>query len=133
MVCHPGPTVGYRISENGKAVVYLPDHEPALGARPFPEDAAWTSGFELAEEADLLIHDAQYTSEEYEEHVGWGHSSLSQAVAFADKTAVKKLVTFHHDPQHDDAILGRMVEDARGAAKLPFTLVGGTEGATFAL
>jgi len=43
------------------------------------------------------------------------------------------MVTFHHDPQHDDAILARMVEDARRAAKLPFTLVGGTEGATFAL
>src|SRR5256712_4612081 len=133
LVCHPGPTVGYRIGENGKAVVYLPDHEPALGARRFPEDAEWTLGLELAEEADVLLHDAQYTPREYEEHLGWGHSSLPQAVAFAEKTAAKKLVTFHHDPEHDDAILARMVEDARRAAKLPFTLVGGTEGATFAL
>jgi len=58
---------------------------------------------------------------------------LPDAVAFAQKAAAKKIVTFHHDPQHDDAILDRMVEDARRAAKLPFTLVGGTEGATFAL
>ena len=54
-------------------------------------------------------------------------------MGFAQKAAAKKMVTFHHDPQHDDAILDRMVEDARRAAKLPFTLVGGTEGATFAL
>jgi len=114
-------------------MVYLPDHEPALGTRRFPEDADWTSGFELADSADILIHDAQYTTEEYEEHVGWGHSSLRDAVAFAEKTAAKKMVTFHHDPQHDDAVLARMVEDARRAAKLPFTLLGGTEGATFAL
>jgi len=133
LVCHPGPTVGYRISENGKAVVYLPDHEPALGARRFPGDANWTSGFELAEEADLLIHDAQYTPEEYAEHIGWGHSSLPQALAFAAKAAAQEVVTFHHDPQHNDAMLDRMVEQARRAVKLPFTLVGGTEGATFAL
>ena len=132
LVCHPGPTVGYRISENGKCLVYLPDHEPALGARHFPEHADWTSGFELAEGADILIHDAQYTPEEYDEHVGWGHSSLPQAVAFANKVAAQKMVTFHHDPEHDDAALARMVEDAR-RTKLPFTLVGGTEGATFAL
>jgi phosphoribosyl 1,2-cyclic phosphodiesterase len=133
LVCHPGPTVGYRINENGKSAVYLPDHEPALGARRFPEDADWTSGFDLAQGADILIHDTQYTPGEYVDHIGWGHSSLPDAVAFAEKVAAKKMVTFHHDPQHDDAILARMVEDVRRATKLPFSVIGGTEGATFAL
>ena len=133
LICHPGPTVGYRVNEDGSTVVYMPDHEPALGARRFPDRSDWTSGFELAEGADLLIHDSQYTSEEYAEHVGWGHSSLPQALAFAAKAGAKKVVTFHHAPDHDDAMLDRMVEEARRAVKLPFTLVGGTEGATFTI
>ena len=119
LVCHPGPTVGYRISENGKAVVYLPDHEPALGARPFPEDAAWTSGFELAEEADLLIHDAQYTSEEYEEHVGWGHSCVDDTVDVAMQAGIGHLFLFHHDPDHDDAHVSKMLAGARQQAARP--------------
>src|SRR5215475_11537974 len=63
-VCHPGPTVGYRIETDRASLAYLPDHEPALGARRFPIDAEWTSGFELAEKVDLLLH------------VGWGHSTV---------------------------------------------------------
>ncbi len=130
LVCHPGPTVGYRISENGSTVAYLPDHEPALGSRRFPELPAWTSGFELAEGAELLIHDAQYTEEEYAEYAGWGHSSLPQALAFAATAGVKRLVTFHHDPGHDDDTIHRGIAKAR-ALGLSFTLVGGVEGATF--
>jgi len=133
LICHPGPTVGYRISENGKAVAYLPDHEPALGARRFPLEPEWTSGFELMAGVDLLIHDAQYTPEEYASHVGWGHSSLAQALRLGAKARVTKFVSFHHDPQHDDDTLDRLVEQARRAVKLPFTLVGGTEGATFSV
>jgi len=133
LVCHPGPTVGYRISQNGKTVAYLPDHEPALGCRRFPARPDWTSGFELAQGADLLIHDSQYTPQEYAEHVGWGHSSLPQALAFGARAEVKKFVTFHHDPDHNDDTLDRMVAQARILVKLPFTLVGGTEGATFTI
>jgi phosphoribosyl 1,2-cyclic phosphodiesterase len=131
LVCHPGPTVGYRVSQDGKTVAYLPDHEPALGCRRFPGRPDWTSGFELARGADLLIHDSQYTPQEYAEHVGWGHSSLPQALAFAAKAEVKKVVTFHHDPDHNDDTLDRMVAQAQILVRLPFTLVGGTEGATF--
>ena len=66
LVCHPGPTVGYRIEANAATVVYLPDHEPALGLRNgrWPEPK-WISGYDLAAGADLLMHDAQYTDEEY--------------------------------------------------------------------
>ena len=65
LICHPGPTVGYRIECEGASLAYLPDHEPALGAREFPLGADWTSGFALARGVDLLIHDAQYSAAEY--------------------------------------------------------------------
>ena len=51
-ICHPGPTVGYRIETEEGSLAYLPDHESALGARRFPIDAEWTSGFEVAEATD---------------------------------------------------------------------------------
>jgi phosphoribosyl 1,2-cyclic phosphodiesterase len=131
LVCHPGPTVGYRITEDGKSVAYLPDHEPALGVRHFPEDPDWTSGFELASGVNLLIHDAQYSAIEYAEHVGWGHSSIAHSLAFAAAARVGCLVTFHHDPAHDDSLLDELLQEARGTSDLPFELVPGAEGAIF--
>jgi phosphoribosyl 1,2-cyclic phosphodiesterase len=132
LVCHPGPTVGYRIG-NGQAVLtYLPDHEPSLGARRFPTEPRWTSGYDLAVGADLLIHDAQYSEAEYPDHVGWGHSSLEHAMRFAELVAAKHLVPFHHDPAHTDDDLDRMMSRAADAgAKLAVTP--GTEGARFDL
>jgi len=130
LICHPGPTVGYRISENGTSMAYLPDHEPALGTQSFPGDPTWTSGYDLAVNADLLIHDAQFTTEEYADHIGWGHSALSDALAFARLARVKRLVPFHHDPGHFDDMLDRMFEEAARTSR-PVELVGGREGATF--
>jgi len=131
LVCHPGPTLGYRISEGGRTMSYLGDHEPALGVSRFPLEADWTSGFNLAAGADLLIHDAQYNEAEYLAHVGWGHSTLAQTFAFAEMTAVKRLVTFHHDPAHDDDTLERMTAEARETRGGSFDLVIGAEGASF--
>jgi phosphoribosyl 1,2-cyclic phosphodiesterase len=106
LVCHPGPTVGYRVtSDAGATVAYLSDHEPALGCDVFPPPLQWTSGSDLAAGADLLIHDAQYTEVEYTARVGWGHSSLRDAVRFADLVGARRLVAFHHDPTHDDGFL----------------------------
>ncbi|MCH8111391.1 MAG: hypothetical protein IH905_05470 [Proteobacteria bacterium] len=102
LVCHPGPTLGYRIVEGKTSVAYLPDHEPALGSDGMPTDPRWLSGHELALGVNLLIHDAQYSEPEYADHVGWGHSSVLQALKFADAAQVERLVTFHHDPWHDD-------------------------------
>ncbi len=133
LVCHPGPTVGYRITDRKVTIAYIPDHEPALGARDFPEHPAWTSGFSLAEGVDLLIHDTEYTDAEYAEHVGWGHSAISHALAFAGATGAKRLVTFHHNPAHTDAELDRLIDTARGSGALPFELIPGTEGMTLAL
>jgi len=64
--------------------------------------------------ADLLIHDAQYTDEELNAHRGWGHSSISQAVALANAAGVKRLGLFHHDPDRTDAALDEIVAKRRG-------------------
>ena len=101
-VQHQGPTVGYRIEEDGHAFVYLPDHEPSLGGPLRGLDTEWMSGHDIANGADVLLHDAQYGDEEYPNHIGWGHSSLADALEFADKSDVGRLVLFHHDPYHTD-------------------------------
>jgi ribonuclease BN (tRNA processing enzyme) len=102
LICHPGPTVGYRLDDGSGCLAYLPDHEPALGARSFPDLARWTSGHDLMSGADLLIHDCQYTQVEYPTHAGWGHSSIEQAIALADAIGVRQLIPFHHDPARAD-------------------------------
>jgi phosphoribosyl 1,2-cyclic phosphodiesterase len=117
-VIHPGPTVGYRIASAAGSLAYLPDHEPALGG--LAGGRAWTSGVGLAERVDLLLHDAQYTADEYAERVGWGHSSIAHAVAVADIAGASRLMLFHHDPDHDDATLDGLLEQARGARRLGF-------------
>jgi phosphoribosyl 1,2-cyclic phosphodiesterase len=131
LVCHPGSTVGYRISEGARSVAYLPDHEPALGVREFPAEPEWTSGLNLAAGVDLLIHDAQYTTKEYEARVGWGHSAIGDAVAFATLAGARRFVPFHHDPTHDDTMLDRIDAAIRASGNLPFGFVAGLEGATF--
>lgn len=129
-VCHPGPTVGYRIS--GKAVVtYLPDHEPALGNADFRSEAAWTSGFGLAHGADLLIHDAQYSAEEYQYRMGWGHSTYDHALRFADLARVKQLLLFHHDPTHSDETLYQLYQENVNGKTYPFKVSIAREGAAF--
>jgi phosphoribosyl 1,2-cyclic phosphodiesterase len=104
-VNHRGPTLGYRITEGETTLCYIPDHEPAIGAPLDGTDPEWMSGFELARDASLLIHDCQYADEEYPEHVGWGHSRLSDTLAFAQRTGAERLLLFHHDPLHSDDFL----------------------------
>lgn len=130
LVFHPGPTVGYRITEGSAAMVYIPDHEPALGARAFPLGPDWTSGADLAREADLLLHDTQYTDAEYAHRHGWGHSAIGHTMAFARLVRPRRLVTFHHDPGHGDDMLDDLVRGARRAAA-GFELIPGQEGMTF--
>jgi len=131
VIIHPGQTIGYRITDGHATVAYLPDHEPALGWNGGPTNTEWTSGHDLVANADVLIHDAQYTAEEYESRVGWGHSRISDAVALAEMAGAKRLVTFHHDPSHDDAALDAMVEDGRSMARNGLEVLPGREGATF--
>lgn len=132
LVCHPGSTVGYRIEADGVSIAYIPDHEPALGLDAFPGDLDDVPGLGLAQGVESLIHDAMYTAEEYPQHVGWGHSSLDQALAFAGAAGARRLVTFHHDPSHSDADLERLFSEATSSL-LPFELLRGREGASFEL
>jgi phosphoribosyl 1,2-cyclic phosphodiesterase len=132
LVCHPNPTVGYRLEERGRSLAYLPDHEPALGLRDGRWlEPAWSSGYDLAAGADLLIHDAQYTDEEYARCVGWGHSTYRHAFEFAAYVGAKELVPFHHDPSHDDATLDRLLEEAVRRFKPVYWVSGGCEGTVF--
>jgi phosphoribosyl 1,2-cyclic phosphodiesterase len=134
LVCHPNPTVGYRIEEGGRIMAYLPDHEPALcvgdGNWLEPE---WTSGYDLAAGADLLIHDAQFTDKEYEGCVGWGHSAYRHAFEFARRVGAKEVVLFHHDPAHDDNTIEHLLDEAVRLFKPMFRVSGGREGAVFEL
>jgi phosphoribosyl 1,2-cyclic phosphodiesterase len=104
-VSHRGPTLGYRIDENDSSLCYIPDHEPALGAPLAETEPEWISGFDLAKDASLLIHDCQYTDGEYPEHTGWGHSRLSDTLTFADRVDAGRVLLFHHDPLHSDDAL----------------------------
>jgi phosphoribosyl 1,2-cyclic phosphodiesterase len=132
LVCHPGPTVGYRATEGNVSIGYVPDHEPVLCSRGLRSDGEWVSGFELAHDVDLLIHDAQYTREEYSARVGWGHSAIDDALEFAAITRVRRMVAFHHDPDHDDRMLDALIRQAQVPAS-PFELIPGQEGVTFEL
>lgn len=128
MIIHPNPTVGYRIKDNGRAVTYLPDHEPALGVNAFPIGEDWTSGYDLAEGADLLIHDSQYSVHEYESRVGFGHSCLTHAFRFGQLAQVKEFVPFHHDPTHTDQMLEKMIADTVADVQPSYAVTPGKEG-----
>jgi phosphoribosyl 1,2-cyclic phosphodiesterase len=97
---HPGGAYGYRIELGGKALVFCTDVEHG--------NSIDNNVVKLAEDADLLIHDAQFTDEELKKKRGWGHSSFSQAIEVAEMANVKMLALTHHDPDHDDAFLRKM-------------------------
>jgi phosphoribosyl 1,2-cyclic phosphodiesterase len=97
---HPGGAFGYRIEREGKVFVFCTDVEHG--------DEIDQGVVRLAEGADLLIHEAQYTSEELKGKKGWGHSSYEQAIQVAEMAGVKQLAITHHDPDHDDEFLTKM-------------------------
>jgi phosphoribosyl 1,2-cyclic phosphodiesterase len=111
-VTHRGPTLGYRVEADGSSVCYIPDHEPGLGATLRELEEEWISGFDLARGASLLLHDCQYTDEEYPLHIGWGHSPLSDALIFAHRAQAERVLLFHHDPLHSDEFLDTLGDDA---------------------
>jgi phosphoribosyl 1,2-cyclic phosphodiesterase len=112
-VAHRGPTLGYRVDDAGSSLTYIPDHEPGLGAPIDELEEEWLSGFGLAKGADLLLHDCQYADSEYPEHVGWGHSALSDTLAFARRVGAARTLLFHHDPLHSDDFLDDLYRDVR--------------------
>jgi phosphoribosyl 1,2-cyclic phosphodiesterase len=112
-VTHPGSTVGYRVESNGSSLGFIPDHEPVRGLDLASLEPEWISGHGLADGVDVLLHDCQFTENEYRERVGWGHSSVAHAVVFAQKADVGRLVLFHHDPDRSDAGVDRLVDRAQ--------------------
>lgn len=119
-ILHPGPTLGFRVQHRRGTLAYLPDHEPALGRDGMLSDLRWLSGSELALDADLLLHDAQYFSNEYVDKVGWGHSTLDDALRYGSYTRVKKLLLTHHDPSHTDAALEEQFERLKEGSSVSF-------------
>lgn len=97
---HPGGAYGYRIERDGKVFVFCTDVEHGDSIDP--------NVVALSEEADLLVHEAQYTTEELKDKKGWGHSSYEQAIQVAEMANVKMLAITHHDPDHDDKFLAKM-------------------------
>jgi phosphoribosyl 1,2-cyclic phosphodiesterase/CheY-like chemotaxis protein len=122
-VNHPGICVGYRLNTSAGSVVFIPDNEPfhPMHSEPGTADA---KTLEFAEQqdkklvefirnADVLIMDAQYDREEYEQRVGWGHACVDDVATLATRAGVKQLFLFHHDPAHDDERVSRMLGHAR--------------------
>jgi diguanylate cyclase (GGDEF)-like protein len=112
---HTAPTVAYRMTSDGATVVYATDHEPFWNASgrvsQHPGDERHIT---FLRGANLVIHDAQYTGDEYGDKVGWGHSSVEYALDVALAAGVERLVLFHHDPAHDDETMERIEAMARG-------------------
>lgn len=97
---HPGKeTFGFKYkTKSGKSVVFMVDHE-------HKEGMIKDEYYQICENADLLIHDGQYTATEYGYKIGWGHSSQQDAIKLAKESQVKQLILTHHDPNHDDKFL----------------------------
>jgi phosphoribosyl 1,2-cyclic phosphodiesterase len=129
---HPGYTLGYRFNFNGKSIIYISDNEPFRK----PDEKSNTNVvaslqdrfesyydnkdeqlIEFIAGADILIHDTQYFPDEYQQRITWGHSPYTYTVDIAVEARVKKLILFHHDPDHDDQAVDRMAELSRERLK----------------
>lgn len=132
-VIHPGPTLGYRINGKHSSFTYLPDHEPALGRDGIIADEKWISGFDLAHNTDLLLHDAQYSELEYQSKKGWGHTSFEDAARFALMTCAKHLLLAHHDPSRKDAQLNELFAAFKKQTHYSFHVELAREGVEFTL
>jgi phosphoribosyl 1,2-cyclic phosphodiesterase len=116
---HPGNTLGYRLvpRDGGREIAYVTDNELGpggiypVGERWRPRLAEWLGG------VDTLIHDAMYAEGIVEARAGWGHSTPRQAVELAAESGVRRLILFHHEPEHDDEALDRLVDEARTFAR----------------
>jgi phosphoribosyl 1,2-cyclic phosphodiesterase/DNA-binding response OmpR family regulator len=117
---HPALTLGYRLEVDGVTVVYSTDHEPhsrrCAEGNPEPFTGQDSRHAQFLADADLVIHDAQYTAAEYPSKTGWGHSTVEYVVVVAASAGVRRLALFHHDPTRDDDAIDRLVAGARDRA-----------------
>ncbi len=133
---HPGYALGYRLKYNNHCIVYISDNEPFYYENSsFKTGGTGTQGnkveevfdtfienkedklIQFCQQADILIHDTQFLPEEYEEKKTWGHSPFNYTVNLALKSRVKQLVLFHHDPDHDDAMIDQILSHSRKLIK----------------
>jgi len=116
---HPGTTLGFRLTpaRGGASMAYVTDNELGPGGE-YEVSKTWRRDFVgFLKGVGLLIHDAMYTPSELEQHRGWGHSTYEEAVTLAQDASAKKLVLFHHEPEHDDKEMDGLVAAARKFAK----------------
>jgi ribonuclease BN (tRNA processing enzyme) len=107
-VPHVGATNGYRVDWAGASVAYVSDHQQPRDDRSFVDEAV----LELCDGVDLLIHDAQYTDDEFADRAHWGHCTIDYAIEVARQAKVRALALFHHDPSHHDDFLDGVAADA---------------------
>jgi phosphoribosyl 1,2-cyclic phosphodiesterase len=116
---HPGTTLGYRLTptSGGRELAYVTDNELGAGGNyEVPED--WRARLAATlRDVDTLVHDAMYTDELLETRAGWGHSTARQAVELAAECGARRLVLFHHEPEHTDEVIDRLLVDAREHAR----------------
>ena len=124
---HPAAALGYRAEADGVSVLYLCDHEPYWESlwqsdrEPGKLDSILHSGDRqhaaFMQDADVVVHDAQYTPDEYPAKRNWGHSTYTYVTRMAAAANVKRLFLTHHDPAHDDAFLSGVEDRARELAR----------------
>src|SRR5213080_4309164 len=135
---HPGTTLGYRLTPaaGGASMAYVTDNELGPGGH-YDTPATWRKDLvAFLANVELLIHDAMYTPQELEQHRGWGHSTFEEAVTLAAEAGVRRLVLFHHEPEHGDAEVDGLLTAARRAAKArgtPAEVLAAREGMTLTL
>ncbi len=105
---HPNGATAYRLELDGLSVCYVTDTEHVAGRLD-------ETVLRLIEGADLMIYDCTYTDAEFPARIGWGHSTWQEGVRLCQAAGVGRLAVFHHDPDHDDAFMGRLEDEIRQA------------------
>jgi phosphoribosyl 1,2-cyclic phosphodiesterase len=105
---HPNGATGYRIEFDGRALCYLTDTEHFDGALD-------QNILDLIQGAEIMIYDSMYTPEQYQDRVGWGHSTWQEGRRLCDAAGVRTFVVFHHDPDHDDDFMDRLAKETEAA------------------
>ncbi len=141
LVQHPGATLGYKIEVDGRSIVWMPDNEifqgylgdPAELHCDHPRVTPFRRIIDFIAGADVAIHEAQYTNEEYAQKIGWGHSSVSNAAALIKLAEIGRWIVTHHDPSHGDTFLETKLNLTRQILKRighPIDFVHGYDGMT---
>jgi len=113
---HPNSGIGYKIEDAGKSFVFLTDNELK---HDYPAGSAYPSYVDFTQNADLLIHDAEYMPDEYPEKKGWGHSTVEDAVLLAQEASVRQLGLYHHNQDRTDADVDALVGYAQNLSAVP--------------